>query len=506
MERPVVTDDVTSDEQLQNEWIAATMRPLANYSVNVAAPAAAAAAGPEAAELERAAEHHFTIVSIVRARSRPRLVHTVESADDPVLTASLAVNVQYQDRWPGAEESMGDARRAVFDDSDPEWCRPSQIAPFHRLRGHAREWKDGGGLQNYPGCVVLRDPKPLQPQFHALDDRCPTLDIFYRLKHRGWQPLESASVTHTTPAIGPMDGRVALRMKAYYQVLYTIDDCMPLASSIPSQEPISFYQLLLRGKPAEPGLGDKHYIVELNADRKARGKLPVPLPPDEEPRAIQNDDDDGLLYGQREPPPPKRKSGGRGPLTGGSGAASSGSAGRAHAEPIPPVAPPVPLPAPPLPPAGPDPPVHPGPPIPVAPVHPEEDDGLLVGNPVPVPVPPPPEARGRRGPKRDWKDGIGGAKFVFEKFKKPDGTFYPNWIMLCQTCPGTCHKTRGSIGRNVARYGEVQPLALLHAWLDMPAAPGKTHADTDPSMAEVGAYVEAHRAELQELVDRYLIM
>lgn len=52
-------------------------------------------------------------------------------------------------------------------------------------------------------------------------------------------------------------------MKAYYIVLVELERCMPLASCIPSDEPIAFYKLLLAGHTVEPYLGNPHYIAML---------------------------------------------------------------------------------------------------------------------------------------------------------------------------------------------------------------------------------------------------
>ena len=48
-------------------------------------------------------------------------------------------------------------------------------------------------------------------------------------------------------------------MKAYYIVILEIDRCKPLSSTIPSDQPIAYYKLLLAGRNVEPGLGNNEY-------------------------------------------------------------------------------------------------------------------------------------------------------------------------------------------------------------------------------------------------------
>jgi len=50
----------------------------------------------------------------------------------------------------------------------------------------------------------------------------------------------------------------------------------------------------------------------------------------------------------------------------------------------------------------------------------------------------------------------------------------------------------------------IEILAYLHVWLPKPPPPGKTHRNRccNPDDAEVDAFVEEHRAELEDIVRR----
>ena len=76
---------------------------------------------------------------------------------------------------------------------------------------------------------------------------------------------------------------------------------------------------------------------------------------------------------------------------------------------------------------------------------------------------------------------------------------YIYFTIRCTTCGVDCHKTKGRYQGIMKRHGELQPLAALHAWLDTPAAAGKTHANTEPTPEHVDAVAVANKDELRDL-------
>ena len=97
------------------------------------------------------------------------------------------------------------------------------------------------------------------------------------------------------------DATEAMRMKAYLQTVVSIDTCMPLASRIPSREPISFYDLLLRGVAAEPGERDKTYVLALNEERTSRGKVANRLPLENVTGRTPDPDEDPIMGPSMDP-------------------------------------------------------------------------------------------------------------------------------------------------------------------------------------------------------------
>ena len=109
-------------------------------------------------------------------------------------------------------------------------------------------------------------------------------------------------------------------------------------------------------------------------------------------------------------------------------------------------------------------------------------------------------ALGRRKPlRRDYVPAIGGGFCFYEAYvggssSKP----YDNWIM---TCPrhDNCQKTRGVGVFSTSRYGELEPLAFLHAWRDMDVPPGRPHRRCTPTELEIDGQMAEHMLAFAEL-------
>ena len=95
----------------------------------------------------------------------------------------------------------------------------------------------------------------------------------------------------------------------------------------------------------------------------------------------------------------------------------------------------------------------------------DDEDGITIGPELPAP-PVARERRAQRDPLEAWKPALFGASIDYQEYVKRDGTVYKNYTILCTRHPG-CKKTKGRSDGNMRRHGELQPLAFLHAWLDM---------------------------------------
>jgi hypothetical protein len=149
----------------------------------------------------------------------------------------------------------------------------------------------------------------------------------------------------------------------------------------------------------------------------------------------------------------------------------------------------------------------PAPKMPAAPPPPpaDSDDDFA-----PAPPPPPPAKvaplflggppkRAKRYPKKEgW--AIGGGQVFFDKeYVAPvlGARAYSNWRFVCPHHPD-CQRTLGFGVANTRNHGNLEPLAFLHAWRDVPPGP-RGHRKTHPEQEAVTAFYHDHLAELQAL-------
>jgi len=269
---------------------------------------------------------------------------------------------------------------------------------------------------------------------------------------------------------------------------------------LPSQEVKTYYECLLKGIKVEPGKKDCDYRMVLRTNRKAKGLIP-----DLEPLEDEKDDDgvDKVILGEPELPPAKRRGGGgEGPLR-----------KRPRGDPTP-----KPLPGPGAP--GPSGRLPPPPVVDIGPliiVDPPAGggsastsaagsgggavDGIIMGSG---------DDEGQPILEReayDFQPAIGDAKIVCHRYTHPVLlTTYTNWILKCPR-HHRCYKKRLILPNHTKTYGDLEPVAYLHAWIDMdPMKEGQSHSrGCNPKLDLVSAYMAGHRDEVQEVVDRLLI-
>jgi len=328
------------------------------------------------------------------------------------------------------------------------------------------------------------------------DAKCPVFTLAAELMRRGWT-TNRGRVVHVVEDAKKFDSREALRMRWYYHVLLGgyQQYLVKAGGSIPSQEPMSYYRLLLAGKEAVAGLPAKTYLALLSDHHVKVGEEIVvdPDAPDDPPGPASS----SIAIPLPGPPPqPKRRrcAGGHGPIrpvTGRPG--SSGTGG------------PVAIPLPPDPPAPPttelDPPVVVGPPGPGSGAGPGHGSGGVA-----IPEEEVENAKPRR---RDIAEnaipisGPDGCTWIYNEYPKPGGGVYKNWQIDCAMGHPGCHKTRGNTANFTRIHGLIEPPAYLLAWRRrhwIRSAEEATHLGMNPSREETAAVVAAHRAELEAAV------
>ena len=176
------------------------------------------------------------------------------------------------------------------------------------------------------------------------------------------------------------------------------------------------------------------------------------------------------------PPDPKGKGKGKG---------RGKSKAKALALPLPPPAA-VPLPAPPSPDF-----------VIVAPAASSSSSSKAAAPPAPAAG-----ARRRKGEKKAFMPAMGGGEVFYEAFREFGfGKLYKNWKFRCPHHP-SCERIVGVISRNTLAHGELEPLAYLHVWRDVPPGP-RGHRLTDAAPADVAAFYDAHELELKNLAELF---
>ena len=312
--RPVVTEDTTDRVNLENEYLSQVFQKFTYYAV----PQRKEEIGEEGEVRHDETPMVFEVVSIRGAHSRPHLMPTFESADDIVLTAALAIEVQPMQLQPGHAVDVHDlsnnASLHVFKDADAYWISARDVAPFSALGRELVEYRRVTNSDDENGVLVLADVHKAKPRCSIMDPNCPTLCITWALRNAGWTPFKKTMIVKAdNVAKKECDGREAVKWKFYFQVLWIIDKILPLTSSVPSQQPIKFYKFLLRGVPVEPYLTDQQYTLVLNDVLKKKGKPLVPLEDVGAPTALPApvplplDDDDGFIVDEEPQPKAKAK-------------------------------------------------------------------------------------------------------------------------------------------------------------------------------------------------------
>ena len=104
----------------------------------------------------------------------------------------------------------------------------------------------------------------------------------------------------------------------------------------------------------------------------------------------------------------------------------------------------------------------------------------------------------RKQHARDWKPAINGGRCCYDAYRGPRGNSYDNWTLQCHRHEN-CERTRGVMASSTKRYGELEPLAFLHAWRDMAVPPGKPHRRCNPKLEDVSRFVDTNLQELADL-------
>ena len=312
LDRPLPPHEATTRESLEREYLQTVLTPLQFYSVEVDIERQ-----DEAGGLVKSTDNrYFQVLGAQTSQTRERTMHTVRSADDVTQQNGMLVQILWMDRWYAADHD--DAVR-VYAVDDPEWVHPQEIADFDNLQHRMTLYRQSVADNDHPACMIVSDPVVARPKYPLDDARAPTLAVAWYLRQHGGVPV-NAICDHKEAWVAEnpwnFDHRGGTRCKPYLQVLLKLAQCLPLSGGhVPSQQPMTYYRLLMRGIKTEPGLKHKHYaLVHNRALKKEEGDI-LPLEDDDPP------DDPNEFFavpvGAHAKEPPRRRAGGLGHGRGG---------------------------------------------------------------------------------------------------------------------------------------------------------------------------------------------
>ena len=155
----------------------------------------------------------------------------------------------------------GDCLTAYFT-TDPVFDSALTIAPFRITYNYSMTYDLAPS--DVGGCFELTNPRRAVPLLALEDKACPTICILDALRRRGWRAMQGLMIHEERSALR-YDERNVQRQKSYLQCCLAIEDVTRVQASFRSDQPIGYYQLLLKGQAVEANLGAARYRDMLKA-------------------------------------------------------------------------------------------------------------------------------------------------------------------------------------------------------------------------------------------------
>ena len=224
-------------------------------------------------------DSHFEVIKTMEPLQRPHLIRTIATDEDVMLNASLAILVQwFAVRMHDVDVddillARPDNAVTIYAETEATWITPADIADFATLGRRLRRWQHRTSPE--PACREVYDPVVAVPLCLLTDPSCPVLWLIRQLTARRWRSHYGVVVHTTTDARRVMDAREDTRMRPYLQVVLDINKYLRLCDTIPSDQPMAFFELLLAGQRVVPGEGNAAYKLQLAQLTARRKKMPL---------------------------------------------------------------------------------------------------------------------------------------------------------------------------------------------------------------------------------------
>ena len=177
---PFATEGSSDQVKMENEYLLSQLLPGNHYSVN-REPAA-----EENGQIDPDEDDpQFRLLNASTAKSREHLVQTVESKYEIEAIAPVALQIQREKVLQGPQSAPQVGEGIIRVVSEPEWVRPTDIAPFDIFSKHLHIWQQAIPSQEHEGGMVLSRQQQAICRYGVLDDKCPVLAIIAHLKSRG---------------------------------------------------------------------------------------------------------------------------------------------------------------------------------------------------------------------------------------------------------------------------------------------------------------------------------
>jgi hypothetical protein len=241
---------------------------------------------------------YFQVLGTCSGSSRPKLVKTSinNDEDEARMHAPLAVSVQHLDVWL----TRSPTRVTAYFETDPEYVNALDLSSWDKLRTQLRTWDET--LSDTKGCIDLSNPQNATPTLAITDEQYPTVMLLEQL--RDWAPYRT-TINHDDDKQW-FDSR-RRNAKRYFQCLLTLPLRRAANPVIVSDQPISYFNLVLKDVAVEAGLGDAHYksmLKRLAGGDDAMVPAILNAPP---ALALENDSDGDFDVADNSRPEPKPK-------------------------------------------------------------------------------------------------------------------------------------------------------------------------------------------------------
>ena len=153
--RPTQTEDNSGDRGLRTEYLSSVFNRHAFYAYPQRVENIDEDGQPEV-------HRETTFFEVLHKRdghSRPHVMPTFETPDEPYLTASLALEIQPMQQVPESIDIAGQIPSldtpSLFPDAEPYWINVHDIAPFNVLAHDLLTWKTSTVSEDQEGVLVL---------------------------------------------------------------------------------------------------------------------------------------------------------------------------------------------------------------------------------------------------------------------------------------------------------------------------------------------------------------